>query len=149
MHGRGQWIAAALIVLGLGAAGCGAASPSTSSSAGAVKPATIEAIAGKDVKSVTLTEQANKRLGVEMTAVAPAQGGLSVPYSAVIYSADGNTWVFTVPQPLTYVREKVTVANVGGANGEVAFLSAGPAVGTSIVKTGVIELYGAELGVGK
>ena len=33
--------------------------------------------------------------------------------------------------------------------GPEATLSAGPQVGTAIVSTGVIELYGAELGVGK
>jgi hypothetical protein len=149
MRGRGQWIAAAVIVLGVAVAGCGAAPASSGGSAGAAKPAKVEAIAGKDVKSVTLTEQADKRLGVATTTVASAPGGLLVPYSAVIYSADGKTWVFTVAKPLTYIREKVTVANVGGAKGDEALLSAGPAAGTTIVKTGAVELYGAELGVGK
>ena len=148
MRGRGQWIAAALVVLALGAAGCGAGSAKPSGS-GAAKPAKVEAVAGKDVKSVTLTEQADKRLGVATTTVASAPGGLLVPYSAVIYSADGKTWVYTVVKPLTYLRENVTVANVGGAKGDEALLSAGPPVGDTIVKTGAVELYGAELGVGK
>jgi hypothetical protein len=67
----------------------------------------------------------------------------------VVYTPDGNTWVYTVTGPRQYVREQVTVANVGGTAGSEAFLSSGPAEGTTIVKTGVIELYGAELGVGK
>ncbi len=149
MRRRGLWMAVAAVTLGLTAAGCGAATNTAPTPA--AKPAKVEVIAGKDVKSVTLTEQADKRLGIETVAIAAAPSGtapLMVPYAAVVYSADGATWVYTVPKPLTYVREKVTVANVGGTNGADAFLSAGPAVGTKIVKTGVVELYGAELGVG-
>jgi len=144
---RGNRLAVALIALGLAVTGC--AATTTASPGPKVAPAKIEAIPGKDVKSVTLTEQADKRLGVETTAVVAAASGTTVPYSAVVYSADGGAWVYTVTKPLTYVREKVTVANVGGANGTEAFLSSGPAVGTTVVKTGVPELYGAELGVGK
>jgi hypothetical protein len=50
---------------------------------------------------------------------------------------------------LTYVREKVVVASVRGVGGNEAVLSMGPPAGTEIVTTGVIELYGAELGVGE
>lgn len=145
---RGRWIAAALITVSLGAAGCAttAATPTAKEA-----PAKVEAIAGKDVKSVRLTEQAAKRLGIATVAIAAVPGGstTTVPYAAVIYSPDGKTWVYTVTGPLTYAREQVVVANVGGAKGDEAVLSSGPAVGTTVVKTGLIELYGAELGVGK
>ncbi|MGC5020697.1 hypothetical protein [Micromonospora sp. DT47] len=72
-----------------------------------------------------------------------------VPYSAVLYTPDGTTWVYTVPKALTQIRQKVVVATVGGADGTEAFLSEGPPVGTTVVTVGVMELYGAELGVGK
>jgi hypothetical protein len=147
---RGRKWAVAVVVAGLALAGCGAAS--TTSKPAAEKPVKVEAVAGKDVKSVTVTEQAAKRLGLDTVTIeaAPAgQGKAVVPYATVLYSADGATWVYTVAKPLSYLREKVTVANVGGAKGDQAFLSDGPAVGTEIVKTGVVELYGAELGVGK
>lgn len=150
IRGRGPWLAVALITVGLGLAGCGATT--STGSAGKVQPAKVEAIAGKNVKSVTLTEQAAKRVGVETVTIAavPSGGSMTtVPYAAVLYSADGGTWVFAETGPLRYVREKVVVANVSGAKGTEAFLSAGPAVGTKVVKTGVVELYGAELGVGK
>lgn len=139
--------AATLVVLGLAAAGCNAAT--SVGDAPQEKPAKVEAIQGKNVKSVTLTEQAMKRVGVETTTVAAAPTGTVVPYQAVLYTPDGNTWVFTVAAPRQYVREQVTIANVGGSAGTEAFLSSGPAAGTTIVKTGLIELYGAELGVGK
>jgi ABC-type oligopeptide transport system substrate-binding subunit len=147
MSTRRGWLVTALVTLGLALAGC-AATASTGPTEKA-KPAKVEAIAGKSVKSVTLTEQADKRLGIETVAIADASPNTVVPYSAVIYSADGKTWVFTVTKPLTYVREQVVVANVGGAQGTEAFLSQSPPVGTTIVKTGAVELYGAELGVGK
>jgi hypothetical protein len=142
-------IAAAFAVLALGLTGCASTSASTATEAAEGPPAKVAAIEGKNVKRVELTENAAKRIGVETVAIAAAPTGTTVPYAAVIYSADGNTWVYAVTGQRTYVREQVTVANVGGAKGTEAFLSAGPAVGTEVVKTGVIELYGAELGVGK
>jgi hypothetical protein len=145
-----RWAVAALITLSLSAAGCAAATSATPEVA-QEPPAKVEAMAGKDVKSVKLTERAAQRVGIATVPIAatPGQSTTTVPYSAVIYAPDGTTWVYTVTQPLTYVREKVVVANVGGAEGTEAFLSTGPPAGTSVVKTGVVELYGAELGVGK
>jgi hypothetical protein len=169
--GRGRWVAAALIgalvTVGLGLAGCTAA-PSSAADDEANRPAKVEAVPGESVKKVTLTEQASRRLGIRTVTVgaappgvppatsppsaSPGQQGSSpgvVPYGAVLYDPNGVTWVYTVPQPLTYVRAKVVVATVGGTGGTEAVLSAGPPVGTTVVSTGVIELYGAELGVGK
>ncbi|MFC3895321.1 hypothetical protein ACFOWZ_27905 [Lentzea rhizosphaerae] len=143
---RSRLIATVLLVLG--AAGCSVATSATDSG-GKERPAVVETIAGKSVKSVKLTEMAEKRVGVETTKVAKSGTGTVVPYQCVVYTPDGNTWVYTVTGPRQYVREQVTVANVGGNAGSEAFLSSGPAEGTTIVKTGVIELYGAELGVGK
>lgn len=142
---RSRLIATVLLVLS--AAGCSVATSATENKK--ESPAVVEAIAGKSVKSVTLTDMAQKRVGVETTTIATGAGGTVVPYQCVLYTPDGNTWVYTVTGERQYVREQVTVANVGGAEGTEAFLSSGPAAGTTIVKTGVIELYGAELGVGK
>ncbi len=137
----------ATILLVLGAAGCSV--PTSATEAKKEAPAVVEAIAGKSVKSVKLTELAEKRVGVETTTISQSGSGTVVPYQCVLYTPDGNTWVYTVTGQRQYVREQVTVANVGGTAGTEASLSTGPAAGTTIVKTGVIELYGAELGVGK
>jgi len=155
-RGRGRRMAVVLVAVGLAVAGC---APDTlkADPGEKVVPAKVEKIAGKDVKKVTLTEQAAKRLGVQTVTVATAPGSPGgqasaqttvVPYAAVLYAPDGTTWVYTVTQPLTYVREKVAIATVGGARGDEAVLSAGPPAGTTVVSTGVIEIYGAELGVG-
>ena len=144
-------MAVVVITAALGLAGC---SEAASSSPGDEKviPATVEAIPDQDVKKVTFTEQAAQRIGVETVAIAgapPSPSMTVVPYSAIVYDPSGVTWVYTVPQPLTYVRAKVVVETVGGSKGTEAVLSGGLPVGTTVVTKGVIELYGAELGVGK
>jgi hypothetical protein len=127
-------------------------------------PAVVGDANAAGVRSVKLSRQALDRIGIRTTRVreagtaTPSPGARSaggtparklVPYSAVLYDPKGGTWVYTVPQPLTYIRQKVVVATVRGAGGTEAVLSEGPPAGTTIVSTGVIELYGAELGVGK
>ena len=69
-----------------------------------------------------------------------------VPYSAVIYDLTGGTWVYTSPEPLTYVREPISVDYI---EGDMAVLADGPDVGTLVATVGVAELYGIDTGVGK
>ena len=159
-RGCGRWMAVVLIAAALGLAGC-SETASGSPVDGKVIPAKIEAIPDQDVKKVTFTEQAAQRIGVETGAIAVAPASLLpagatpspsmtvVPYSAIIYDPNGVTWVYTVPEPLTYVRAKVVVETVGGSEGTEAVLSDGLPAGTTVVTKGVIELYGAELGIGK
>jgi len=66
-----------------------------------------------------------------------------VPYSALLYDTHGNTWVYTSPKPLTFVRHQVEVDYI---EGDVAVLSDGPATGISVVSIGAVELYGTEFG---
>ena len=67
-----------------------------------------------------------------------------VPYSAILYDAHGEAWVYTNPEPLAFVRHRVTIEHV--IDGK-AVLGDGPDVGTKIVAVGAAELFGAELGV--
>lgn len=68
-----------------------------------------------------------------------------VPHSAVIYGAHGETWVYTSPEPLIFVRQPVTVDYV---EGDLAVLAEGPPAGTAIATVGVPEIFGAEFEVG-
>ncbi len=68
-----------------------------------------------------------------------------VPYSAVLYDARGNAWLYTSPEPLVFVRQPITVDFV---EGERAVLKEGPAAGTLVVKTGAAELFGVEHKIG-
>jgi hypothetical protein len=64
-----------------------------------------------------------------------------VPYSAVFYDTRGNTWTYTNPEPLVFIRHRVEVESVSGNR---AVLSEGPALGTKVVTAGAPELLGVE-----
>lgn len=105
-------------------------------------PATIEAIEGAEVERITVTERGAERLGLETVAVEPGPSGLVAPYSSLLYDASGQTWVYTNPETLVYIREEVTVDRI---EGDLVHLTDGPEPGTSIVTVGAAELFGAEL----
>jgi hypothetical protein len=109
------------------------------------RPAQIAAIDGSKVKQLTLTEKAAKRLDIQTGEVAEGSGKLTAPYASVVYDPGGETWVYTVPKPLTYVRQKVVIETI---NGDKAYLKNGPPPGTPVVTVGVAELYGTEKGLG-
>ncbi len=134
--------AAALQLAGSLAMAAGDAAPSAKKD----RPAKVEAIEGSKVKRVTVTEKAAKRLDIQTGEVArEGSTELSAPYAAILYDIGGGTWVYTMPQPLTFVRQSVVVASI---KGNKVVLKEGPAPGTKIVTVGVAELYGAEKGVG-
>ena len=108
-------------------------------------PAEVTEIPGSDVKKVTLTEMAVKRLDLQTTPIREQAGEKTVPYSSLIYDPKGQTWVYTSPQPRTYVRQKVEVNKISG---DTVVLSDGPPAGTMIASVGVAELYGTEFKVG-
>jgi hypothetical protein len=97
------------------------------------------------LKQLTLSAKAAERLGIETAPVAGSGSLLTVPYAAIIYDAQGDTWSYVNAEPLVFLREQIMVDEI---DGDTAILSAGPAVGTSVVTTGAAELYGAEIGVG-
>jgi hypothetical protein len=69
-----------------------------------------------------------------------------VPYAAVLYGVNGETWVYTNPEPLVFVRQPIVIDYV---EDDLAVLSEGPEAGTEIVTVGAAELFGAETGVSK
>jgi hypothetical protein len=112
-------------------------------------PAKVEHVDGSDLARITLTEQAGQRIDVQTAAVRGARvggaGRIVVPYSSLLYDAEGATWVYTSPEALVFERTSVTVDEI---RGERVFLSAGPPRGTSVVTVGATELWGSEFGVG-
>jgi hypothetical protein len=109
-------------------------------SSGESEPYTVEPIEGTDLSRVILTADGVERIGLETTSLT----GTTVPASAIWIDVDGQAWVYTSPEPLTFVREAVTVDRYAG---DVAHLSDGPAIGTEIVTVGVAELIGSEFGI--
>lgn len=114
------------------------------------EPAQVEEISGSEFNQVTLTERAAERLDIQTEQVVEEEidGDMQsvVPYSALLYGLNGETWVYTNPEPLTYVRHPITVDYIEGGQ---AFLSDGPPIGTSIVTVGAALLFGTDTGVGK
>jgi len=113
------------------------------------EPAKVTKIEGSDLKKLTLEKKAVDRLGITTAAVdnlaPPVAGQTVVPYSALIYDANGQASVYTNPAPLEYVRAPVTIVTVTGNN---AVLSQGPPVGTAVVTVGAAELFGIDAGIG-
>jgi hypothetical protein len=138
------WLAALSVVAVLPLAGCGAGGEETAASA--PEPATVELVEGsEELHLITLTDQAAKRLDVQTDVVTEQGKRTIVPYAAIVYETDGETWVYTNPEGLSYVRAHVVVKAI---EGDRAILTKGPTAGTEVVTVGVAELFGAEHGVG-
>lgn len=112
-------------------------------------PASVEHVEGSELSRVTLTERAAQRLDIQTApSTMQQEEGASlpvVPYSAVIYDADGNAWTYTSPEPLVFVRAPITIDRI---DGDVAILTEGPVEGTMVVTVGGALLFGTEFGVG-
>jgi hypothetical protein len=108
-------------------------------------PASVEESADGGPARLTLTDEAATRTGIETVAVQAAGQQLTIPYSAILYDADGKTWTYTNPEPLVFVRAPITVEQI---QGDTATLSSGPPAGTLVVTVGAEELLGTEVGVG-
>ncbi len=105
-------------------------------------PAKVEKNADTGIAKITLTERAMERLDMKTDTVKAGAGtDITFPYSALIYQADGTTWVYTNPAPGVFQRQGVTVSRVEGG---VVTATAGPAVDTPVVTVGATELFGAE-----
>ncbi len=145
-----QTVTSRLIVVGLViTAGLLGSACSSSSDYVYVSPATVEEV-GTDLWQIELTEKAVSRTGLETADVTTLQVDgeerLGIPYSAVIYHYDGTEWTYTNPSELTYLRQAIEIDFI---EGDLAILSNGPDVGTTVVSVGAAELYGVEFGVGK
>lgn len=116
------------------------------------KPVQVTLIPGTDLNRVVLTEQAVERLAIKTGQARIARvpksraQRLVIPYAAVIYAADGGTWTYTNPEPLVYVRHRISVDYI---DQDLAVLTDGPSPDTAVVMAGAAELFGAEFGVGK
>ncbi|MCW2821429.1 MAG: hypothetical protein JWR64_1224 [Marmoricola sp.] len=142
------WLALALVTMMLGVTGCSQAAGSAH--APATRPAAkVEAGDGSHPARITLSEEAVRRLGIETQPVRTANGSgagaaLLIPYSAVVYDAEGSAWAFTSPSQRTYVRAPLKILSV--ENDRVT-LTSGPPPGTELVTVGAAELVGAEAGI--
>jgi hypothetical protein len=146
-HGK-RWIPALGLLLALPQ--LSACTQTAAEATGGQEPAKVERVEGSEnVSRLTLTPKAVERLGIQTTPVreqtVAGKRRKVVPYGALLYDADGKTWVYVTSAPNVYVREPITVDLI---EGDRAVLAAGPTAGTAVVSVGAAELYGTETGVG-
>lgn len=142
-----SWLAAGLYSVLLLQSGCGprAAAQEVSTATRKQQPSRVEQINGTDKNRVILTEEAADRLDIHLEEVQQTQVDgaprATIPYGAIVYDVEGEAWAYTSPEPLTFVRSPLDVESI---DGDIAILSQGPPVGTSVVSVGAAELFGAE-----
>ncbi len=141
-----SWIPIMLVLAGLTLSACGPKAATAENE----PPYQLEEIEGVDFKRVTLTEKAAERLDIQTGTVSMTDVDGNevkmVPYAAVLYGLNGETWVYTNPEGLVYVRDVIVVDHI---DNDMAILEEGPEAGTQVVTVGVSLLYGAEVGVSK
>jgi len=149
MRLRHGWIVAVIIVTGFSLPAC---TRTSAGDAGEPEPATVEPIEGTDVARITLTAEAARRLDIQTAKVSETPGKQRgkprtlIPYAAVLYDTNGDTWTYTNPEPLVFVRSLIVIDRI---DGQEAILFSGPPPGTDVVIVGAPELLGAEYEVGE
>ncbi len=117
----------------------------TAGETAAGEPSHLEKIEGTDLGRITLSERAAERIGLATAPVAgeeiDGKSQMTIPYSAVFYDANGDTWAYMTTEPLVFVRDPISIEKI---DGDVAYLSDGPEVGTEVVTVGSAELFGVE-----
>ena len=148
---RGRQLRAACAGLVLVAAGalslsaCGEASSGYDyETASHHEPAKLEPIKGTDLQRVIIDAEGAKRAGIQTAAVRQNGQETVMPYSAVIYTPEGNAYAYTAPEPLTFVRQEIEIDRI---DGDSVMLSDGPSAGTEVVTVGTALVYGTEFEV--
>jgi hypothetical protein len=143
-----RWTVVVALLAALSLAGCTKAvdrPQSADAPAADSGPAKVEHLQGDEPARVTLIASAAKRLDIQTAEVqSVADGGKQmsvVPYAAVLYDTNGDTWMYVNTAPLVYVRHHISVDHM---NGDQAVLSSAPPVGTKVVIVGAAELFGSE-----
>jgi hypothetical protein len=109
------------------------------------QPFKLEAVKGTDIQRVKLTAGTAEKIDIRTAQVSGTATRSAVPHSALIYNPDGESFVYTQPRPLTYVRAPV---KVGRVEGDQVTLAAGPSAGTEVVTVGAAELLATEYEIG-
>jgi len=142
MKRMNKWLIVILVVAGIQVVAC-APKPAASEK---IVASRTEEIEGSEFKRLIMTEKAVERLDIQTAPVNTDGDQKFIPYSAVLYGLGGETWAYTNPEPLVYIRQNIVIDHI---DGDMVILSEGPDVDTPVVTVGVSLLYGAETGVSK
>jgi hypothetical protein len=104
----------------------------------------VEPIKGTEAGLVKFSALGAKKVGLQ-TAVIRKDGGQKViPSAALLYDSEGKAFAYTSPESLSFVRKEIEVEHMDGGR---VVLAQGPPIGTRVVTTGAVEVYGAEFEV--
>lgn len=135
-----RWMVVALIIAGLQLSAC-QQKPDTPAK---TDRAMVE-YAGEARQRVRLTAKRAEEYNLKTAPVREEKvsGTLRkvIPSAAVVYDQHGNTWTFTNPDSLVFVRERIHVDHI---EGNLAILSNGPSVGAAVVTSGAAKLFSDE-----
>jgi hypothetical protein len=149
MRHRVPLLAAVIALAGVPLVGCKEASTYKK-----VEPAHVDHKEGEEIHKLTLTEKAMERLDVQTTPARESKvdgapegeaARIVVPYSSLIYFADGSAHVYVNPEKNVFVRQPVEVDYI---EGDMVVLKKGPVPGTLVASMAAAELLGTEVGVG-
>jgi hypothetical protein len=141
MFGTCRSLTLALVAGALALSGCTQVDEFESKSS----PTSVTPLKGQDdIQQVTFTADAARRAGLRTATVRSSGRETSIPYAALIYNEEGNTYTYVSRKALVFVRTRIGVDHI--ANGRVV-LRRGPPTGTRVVTTGAAEIYSAEFGV--
>lgn len=129
--------ALALLAAGLALTGC----EGVASNVVDYQPYELEPVEGTDFQRVRLGAETAAKIDLQTAEVRADGQQTTIPHAALIYNPEGDAFVYTMPEPLTYVRAPV---EVGRAVGDRALLVGGPAAGTVVVTVGAAELLATE-----
>ena len=141
-------LAALFVLAGISISACGSSGSPRIPVAGR-----LVAVPGSPTGHVVLTPVGAEQLGLQTAAVqsAPAPSHhaagsptVIVPYSALIYDSNGNTYVFRSLSPLTFTEVPISVDHISGNS---VYLLRGPSAGARVVTVGAEELFGVQTGV--
>ena len=149
MQNSNRWVVGVLIIAGLQLSAC----TTKQEIRAKIAPAKVEHIGKTGLNRLTLTAKAVERLDIKTVPVRDVEVARSgsgtpekvVPYAAVLYDPQGETWVYTSPESQTYVRHRIKVDYI---DKDQAVLLDGPPVGTQVVTVGATELFGTEFEIG-
>jgi hypothetical protein len=105
------------------------------------EPYELEQIKGTDLNRVKLSDKTASRIDLQTVQVRRRGKHMVVPHEALIYNPFGKVFIYTKPEPRTYVRAPVVVH---GVVGNQVLLKKGPPAGTAIVTVGAAELLATE-----
>lgn len=132
-----RYLAVLLLALPLLGTACAASSAGSQPERAAV----VERLPQADAYRITLSPDTVRRLAIRTTTARPADRDTVVPYSALIYSANGQTWAYVRAGAFSFMRRALVVDRISGTK---AFVARGLSPGSRVVTQGAVELHGIE-----